>query len=143
MPRARFIAFVVSYGVVAGGYSALPTIITEIYGIQNYTSVNGFIYFIRAPIAGVILVATSGAWVLLGVSILGTQTRYIDVVIYYQVTFLCGVYMCALVRCEGQWVCTGVEGQSNYLDYYRRSRLRCSAHNSTTINIYHWIVHVG
>ncbi|KAI8990640.1 MFS general substrate transporter [Trametes punicea] len=61
--RVRFLAFVVLYGILAGGYNALlPTTITEIYGVQNYSSVNGFIYFIRglgalfgAPIAGVIL----------------------------------------------------------------------------------------
>ncbi|EKM54904.1 uncharacterized protein PHACADRAFT_197337 [Phanerochaete carnosa HHB-10118-sp] len=62
-PRPRFIAFIVSYGVLAGGYNALlPTTIAEVYGVQHYTSVNGFIYFIRgmgallgAPLAGVIL----------------------------------------------------------------------------------------
>ncbi|KAJ4465447.1 MFS general substrate transporter [Lentinula aciculospora] len=62
-PEARFIAFVVMYGVYAGGYNALlPTTITEIYGVENYTSVNGVMYFIRglgsmfgAPIAGLIL----------------------------------------------------------------------------------------
>lgn len=56
-------AFVVLYGVWAGGYNALlPTTITEVYGVQNYSSVNGLFYFIRglgalfgAPIAGVIL----------------------------------------------------------------------------------------
>ncbi|TFK56446.1 monocarboxylate transporter [Heliocybe sulcata] len=61
--RLRFILFVVSYGIYAGGYNALlPTTITEIYGVQNYSSVNGVIYFLRglgaifgAPIAGVIL----------------------------------------------------------------------------------------
>ncbi len=61
--RGRFIAFIVLYGVWAGGYNALlPTTIAEVYGVQNYSSVNGFIYFIRglgalfgAPIAGVIL----------------------------------------------------------------------------------------
>ena len=62
-PRAQFIAFVVAYGVLAGGYNALlPTTIAEVYGVQHYTSVNGIIYFIRgmgalfgAPLAGVIL----------------------------------------------------------------------------------------
>ncbi|KAI0368932.1 MFS general substrate transporter [Pilatotrama ljubarskyi] len=61
--RARFLAFVVFYGILAGGYNALlPTTITEVYGVQNYSSVNGFIYFVRglgalfgAPIAGLIL----------------------------------------------------------------------------------------
>ncbi|EKM54905.1 uncharacterized protein PHACADRAFT_185733 [Phanerochaete carnosa HHB-10118-sp] len=62
-PRPRFVAFVVSYGVLAGGYNALlPTTIAEVYGVQHYTSVNSVIYFIRgmgalfgAPLAGVIL----------------------------------------------------------------------------------------
>lgn len=61
--RARFIAFVVVYGIYAGGYNALlPTTITEVYGVENYTKVNGIIYFIRglgaifgAPFAGLIL----------------------------------------------------------------------------------------
>lgn len=61
--RSRFITFVVFYGILAGGYNALlPTTITEIYGVQNYATANGFIYFIRglgalfgAPVAGVIL----------------------------------------------------------------------------------------
>ncbi|KAJ7105853.1 MFS general substrate transporter [Mycena epipterygia] len=60
--RERFIAFVVMYGIYAGGYNALvPTTITEIYGVENYSRVNGFIYFVRglgsllgAPIAGLI-----------------------------------------------------------------------------------------
>ena len=61
--RVRFLAFTVFYGVLAGGYNALfPTTISEIYGIQNYASVNSALYFVRgigvlcgAPIAGVIL----------------------------------------------------------------------------------------
>ncbi|KAG5637794.1 hypothetical protein H0H81_003186 [Sphagnurus paluster] len=62
-PRAKYIAFVVFYAIYAGGYNALlPTTITDIYGVENYASVNGFVYFIRgmgavfgAPLAGVIL----------------------------------------------------------------------------------------
>ncbi|KAJ7048330.1 major facilitator superfamily domain-containing protein [Mycena amicta] len=61
--RPRFIAFVVVYGIYAGGYNALiPTTITEIYGVENYSRVNGAIYFVRglgsllgAPVAGLIL----------------------------------------------------------------------------------------
>jgi MFS family permease len=88
-PRARFIAFVVFYGILAGGYNALlPTTITEVYGTQNYARVNGFIYFIRglgaifgAPIAGVILGSHKrGAIVNMGLGAL--QKRYNDVVIY-------------------------------------------------------------
>lgn len=62
-PRARFLAFVVMYGVYAGGYNALiPTTITEIYGVENYARVNGAVYFVRglgsllgAPVAGALL----------------------------------------------------------------------------------------
>ena len=51
------------YGIYAGGYNALfPTTITDVYGVQNYASVNAAIYFVRglgsifgAPVAGVIL----------------------------------------------------------------------------------------
>ncbi|EKM54907.1 uncharacterized protein PHACADRAFT_124322 [Phanerochaete carnosa HHB-10118-sp] len=62
-PRPRFIAFVISYVILAGGYNGLlPATIAEVYGVQHYTSVNSIIYFIRglgalfgAPLAGVIL----------------------------------------------------------------------------------------
>ena len=82
------------YGILAGGYNALlPTTITEVYGTQNYASVNGFIYFIRglgaifgAPIAGVILGShkrsfgsTTG---MSGTGLGVLQKRYNDVVIY-------------------------------------------------------------
>jgi hypothetical protein len=92
-PGDRFIAFVIFYGILAGGYNALlPTTITEIYGTQNYASVNSFIYFVRglgaifgSPIAGVILgshkrnsVASGGMGLAFGV----LQKRYNDVVIY-------------------------------------------------------------
>ncbi|KAK4948176.1 hypothetical protein LTR10_013231 [Elasticomyces elasticus] len=43
-----WIAFVVTYGVFAGGYNSLfPTTVIEVFGPQAYASVNGFIYFIR------------------------------------------------------------------------------------------------
>ncbi|KAH9935983.1 MFS general substrate transporter [Epithele typhae] len=95
--RARFLAFVVLYGVWAGGYNALlPTTITEIYGVQNYSSVNGFIYFIRglgalfgAPIAGLIWARTAGGDRRDAVAGRGgvltmdsLRTRYNDVAVY-------------------------------------------------------------
>ena len=51
------------YGFTAGGYNALfPTTITDIFGIQAYASVNGFVYFVRglgalfgSPVAGLLL----------------------------------------------------------------------------------------
>jgi MFS family permease len=61
--KALWIAFVVFYGIWAGGYNALfPTTIAEVFGMQAYASVNGFIYFVRglgsmfgSPVAGAIL----------------------------------------------------------------------------------------
>ena len=82
------------YGILAGGYNALlPTTITEVYGTQNYASVNGFIYFIRglgaifgAPIAGVILGSHKRSFGsptgMSGTGLGVLQKRYNDVVIY-------------------------------------------------------------
>jgi MFS family permease len=67
--RARFLAFVMLYGVASGGYSALlPTTIAEIYGKEHYSSANAAIYFVRglgamlgAPVAGALLGTQSQA----------------------------------------------------------------------------------
>ncbi|KAI0713111.1 monocarboxylate transporter [Cerioporus squamosus] len=110
--RGRFIAFVVLYGVLAGGYNALlPTTITEVYGVQNYSSVNGFIYFIRglgalfgAPIAGVILgshqrgagASTSGSSKMFTMDAL--RTRYNDVAVFDGALLLASGLCVAYVR---------------------------------------------
>ncbi|KAJ7573617.1 MFS general substrate transporter [Mycena floridula] len=115
-PRDRFVAFVVLYGIYAGGYNALlPTTITEIYGVENYGSVNGFIYFIRglgsilgAPLAGMILgtYRRSPDSSLLNRTLL--QKRYNYVVIYDGVLLLCAG-MCVMYvrwldsRDKGRW----------------------------------------
>jgi len=72
--RQRFLVFVVIYGMVSGGYSALlPTTIAEIYGREQYSSANAAIYFVRglgalvgAPVAGALLGSQPGT---------GKQTR--------------------------------------------------------------------
>ncbi|KAI0294997.1 MFS general substrate transporter [Russula brevipes] len=61
--KARFLAFVVLYGIGSGGYSSLlPTTIAGIYGKEHYSAANAAIYAIRgvgavlgAPVAGVML----------------------------------------------------------------------------------------
>ncbi|KAH8668076.1 MFS monocarboxylate transporter-like protein [Tricladium varicosporioides] len=61
--RILWILFVVFYGAAGGGYNALfPTTIAEVFGLQAYASVNGFIYFVRglgqmfgSPVGGTIL----------------------------------------------------------------------------------------
>ncbi|OZJ03686.1 hypothetical protein BZG36_03500 [Bifiguratus adelaidae] len=58
-----WIAFVILYGILAGGYNELfPTTVAEVFGTQAYASVNGFLYFVRgvgvlfgSPVAGAIV----------------------------------------------------------------------------------------
>ncbi|KAF9260755.1 MFS general substrate transporter [Marasmius fiardii PR-910] len=118
-PKDRFTSFVVLYGIYAGGYNALlPTTITEIYGVENYASVNGALLFIRglgsifgAPLAGLIL----GSHTRTGFenqSVSGNakvlQKKYNQVVIYDGVLLiasaLCVVYVRWLdARDKGRW----------------------------------------
>ena len=119
-PRARFVAFVIFYGIYAGGYNALlPTTITEIYGVQNYANVNGFIYFIRglgamvgAPLAGIILgnhkrsatMDTTG----ININLDALQKKYNNIVIYDGILLiaagLCVAYVRWLdARDKGKW----------------------------------------
>jgi MFS family permease len=61
--QSLWILFVVFYGVAGGGYNALfPTTVVEVFGLQAYASVNGFMYFVRglgamigSPLGGTIL----------------------------------------------------------------------------------------
>jgi MFS family permease len=61
--QTLWLMFVVFYGVFSGGYNALfPTTIAEVFGVQAYASVNGFMYFVRglgsffgSPVAGTLL----------------------------------------------------------------------------------------
>ncbi|KAJ7133147.1 major facilitator superfamily domain-containing protein [Mycena epipterygia] len=105
-PRERFIAFVVMYGIYAGGYNALiPTTITDIYGVENYARVNGSIYFIRglgsllgAPIAGLILGSHKrGASTPVGIQGMLRQ-RYDHVVVYDGLLLLTAGFCVAYVR---------------------------------------------
>ncbi|OBZ78981.1 Monocarboxylate transporter 12 [Grifola frondosa] len=112
--RSQFLAFIVLYGILAGGYNALlPTTITEVYGVQNYASVNGFIYFIRglgalfgAPIAGLILGSHQrGASSSLGssgpsmqVSLEKLRARYNEVAIFDGILLLAAGVSVAYVR---------------------------------------------
>ena len=98
-----WIYFVVLYGIFAGGYNALfPTTISEVFGIQAYASVNGFIYFIRgigsffgSPAGGAILGP-------------GLRENYVNVV-YFDLALLFGATMCVMgvryfdAREKGGW----------------------------------------
>jgi MFS family permease len=61
--KGLWLAFVVFYRISNGGYNALfPTMVAEVFGMHVYTSVNGFMYFMRglgamvgSPVGGKIL----------------------------------------------------------------------------------------
>ncbi|KAM0806104.1 monocarboxylate transporter [Usnea florida] len=89
--QGLWVAFVVLYGMLAGGYMALfPVTISEVFGIQAYASVNGFVYFVRgcgaafgAPVGGQILGEGVGA---------GSYRR----LIWYDGALLLGCSVCVL-----------------------------------------------
>ncbi|THV04397.1 MFS general substrate transporter [Dendrothele bispora CBS 962.96] len=125
----RFIAFVVMYGIYAGGYNALlPTTIMEVYGVENYKRVNSVMYFIRglglifgAPVAGIILGthkrggkrwgnggAGLGTGMGMGRGVEFLRKKYNDVVVYDGVLLMaaavCVVYVRWLdARDKGRW----------------------------------------
>ena len=61
--RNLFVAFTVLYGIFASAYVALfPTSLIELFGIQNFASVNGALYMVRGlatlvgtPVAGALI----------------------------------------------------------------------------------------
>ncbi|RDW65273.1 hypothetical protein BP5796_09965 [Coleophoma crateriformis] len=94
--RPLWLAFVIMYGAASGGYNALfPTTVAEVFGMQAYASVNGFIYFVRglgtffgSPVGGVILsgktrldyprVVLYDAALLFGATLCVVGVRYFD-----------------------------------------------------------------
>ncbi|GJE90222.1 MFS general substrate transporter [Phanerochaete sordida] len=105
-PRPRFTAFVVCYGVLAGGYNALlPTTIAEVYGVQHYTSVNSAVYFIRgmgalfgAPLAGVILGSHQRGLAPAAADVRALRARYNQVALYDGALLLAAGVCVAYVR---------------------------------------------
>lgn len=66
--RALFVAFTIFYGIFASAYVALfPTSLVELFGAQNFASVNGVLYMVRGMAtmvgtpAGGILIRNSAA----------------------------------------------------------------------------------
>jgi MFS family permease len=67
--KAMFVSFAILYGVFAGAYISLfPTVLVELFGVQHFASVNGFLYMVRGmaalvgtPLAGVLIKGSNGA----------------------------------------------------------------------------------
>ena len=61
--RVLFVVFAITYGIFAGAYVSLfPTALVELFGVQNFASVNGFLYMVRGfgtllgtPLAGALI----------------------------------------------------------------------------------------
>lgn len=65
--KPLFVAFAMLYGIFAGAYVSLfPTSLVELFGVQHFTSVNGFLYMTRGlatmvgtPVAGALIRGSS------------------------------------------------------------------------------------
>ena len=85
--RNFFIAFTVLYGIFASAYVALfPTSLIELFGIQNFASVNGVLYMIRGLAT---LVGTPAA----GALIRGGSSQNNGPASYQNATILVGVLL--------------------------------------------------
>lgn len=88
--RGLFIAFTIFYGVFASAYVALfPTSLVELFGPQNFASVNGFLYMLRGlatmvgtPVSGLLIRGSATAAVVVtprmyeGMSVLVTMLLF-------------------------------------------------------------------
>lgn len=97
--KVLWLLFIVGYGVAGGGYNALfPTTVVEVFGLQAYASVNGFIYFVRglgamvgSPVGGAILGGGSGS---------GNSLSSYRNVVWFDAALLLGATICVVgVRC--------------------------------------------
>lgn len=66
--RGLFIGFIFAYAITAGVYVSLfPTVLAELFGVQNVPSVNGFLYMLRGfatlvgtPVGGLLIKSHQG-----------------------------------------------------------------------------------
>ena len=88
--RTLWIMFVVFYGVAGGGYNALfPTTVVDVFGLQAYASVNGFMYFVRGLGA---MVGSPVGGKILGQSDLGNYRN----VVWFDAALLAGAAVCVV-----------------------------------------------
>jgi MFS family permease len=88
--QTLWIVFVVFYGTAGGGYNALfPTTVVEVFGLQAYASVNGFMYFVRGLGA---MVGSPVGGKILGESELGNYRN----VVWFDAALLAGAAVCVV-----------------------------------------------
>jgi MFS family permease len=91
--RGLWLTFIVFYGIAGGGYNALfPTMVAEVFGMRNYASVNGFMYFVRglgamvgSPVGGKMLGNT------------GEELESWKNVVWFDAALLAGAAICVIV----------------------------------------------
>ena len=74
--KVMFVSFAILYGIFAGAYISLfPTVLVELFGVQHFASINGFLYMVRGiatlvgtPIAGILIRGGNGASESVGMS---------------------------------------------------------------------------
>src|SRR5208282_3487876 len=88
--QTLWIMFVVFYSMAGGGYNALfPTTVVEVFGLQAYASVNGFMYFVRGLGA---MVGSPVGGKILGESELGNYRN----VVWFDAALLAGAALCVI-----------------------------------------------
>ena len=98
--RSLFIAFNICYGLFASAYVSLfPTSLMELFGAQNFVSVNGFLYMARGASA-FIGTPAAGALVRTTHSITGSPKAYENMALLVSALLLAATFSAAWVRLE-------------------------------------------
>jgi MFS family permease len=104
--RGLFIAFTILYGAFASAYTSLfPASIIDLFGVQNFASVNGALYMIRGMAT---LVGTPTAGLMIPRSeALTSPSKYQDTAVMVGVLYIAATLAAAWVRIEmrteGSW----------------------------------------
>ncbi|KAH7308635.1 major facilitator superfamily domain-containing protein [Stachybotrys elegans] len=108
--RDLFIAFTVLYGLFASAYVSLfPTCIVELFGVQNFASVNGVLYMVRGlatlvgtPLGGVLIRGQSG---------LAGPSAYMNMSVFVSVLLFTATAATLWVRLESMM---GMDGRRSF-----------------------------
>ena len=98
--RSLFVTFNICYGLFASAYVSLfPTSLVELFGVQHFASVNGFLYMVRGASAFV-GTPSAGATVRTSSSISGKPLAYESMALLVSVLLVAATFSAAWVRIE-------------------------------------------
>lgn len=98
--QGLFITFAMLYGCFAGAYVSLfPTSLVELFGVQNFTSVNGFLYMVRGfgTLFGTPL---AGSFIHRGANVMGVSMGYGKTSIFVGVAMFAAAIAISVARLE-------------------------------------------